>query len=136
MYCVNNRAHMDTVVRCVCAIRRTLLKLAEFHTHLAVQASSAPFHLNPSAFLPYYFGKAYPETTVEQLLSQTKLLFLVTPTECQQRLVKFVPCSKNGAESDTQVHRAWAHAKFAPDLVGTSCCAVLLCNRCQADLFV
>ena len=122
LYCVNNRAHMDSLVRCVCAIRCTLLKLAEFHTHLAVQASPAPFHLNPSAFLPYYFAKAYPEAPVEQLLSQTRLIFLVTPTDSQQRLVKFVPCSNNGAEADTQVHCAWTHAKCAPHLVGTSCC--------------
>ncbi|KAL3160871.1 hypothetical protein ABBQ38_009265 [Trebouxia sp. C0009 RCD-2024] len=107
LYCVNNRAHMDTVVRCVCAIRCTLLKLAEFHTHLAVQALPAPFHRNPRAFFPYYFGKAYPEAAVEQLLSPTRLIFLVTPKDSQQRLVKFVACSKNGAEAVACQEPSW-----------------------------
>ncbi len=69
LYCVNNPAHMDTLVRCVCAIRCTLLKLAQFHTYLATQASPAPFQQTPRAVLPYYFGKAYPDACVEHPLS-------------------------------------------------------------------
>ena len=109
---------MDAVVRCVCAIRRTLRKLATFHQQLAEQASPSPFQQNPTACLPYYFATAYPEASVQQLLSQTRLLFLVTTTNGQQRLVKFVPCCQKGSQGGTQAHRAWADAKCAPDLVG------------------
>ena len=73
LYCVNNPAHMDAVVRCVSAIRRTLSKLATFHQQLAAQASPTPFQRTPSARLPYYFATAYPEATVQQRLSQTRL---------------------------------------------------------------
>ncbi|KAL0056301.1 hypothetical protein WJX82_009745 [Trebouxia sp. C0006] len=104
------------VVRCVCAIRCTLSKLAAFHQELAAQASPTMFRQNPSARLPYYFATAYPETSVQQLLLQ-KLIFLVSTTNSQQRLVKFVPCCQNGSWGGTEAHRAWAAAQCAPDLL-------------------
>ena len=123
LYCVNNPAHMDAVVRCVSAIRRTLSKLATFHQQLAVQASPTPYQQTPSACLPYYFATAYPEASVQQLLSQTRLIFLVTTTHGQQRLVKFVPFCQNRSQGGTQAHRAWADAQCAPDLIGNLSCA-------------
>ena len=123
LYCVNSPAHMHAVVRCVCAIRRTLRKLATFNQQLAVQASPTPFQQSPSARLPYYFATAYPEASVQQLISQTRLIFLVTTTNGQQCLVKFVPCGQNGSQGGTEAHRAWADAQCAPDLVGNLSCA-------------
>ena len=108
LYCVNNPAHMDAVVRCVSAIRRMLTKLAIFHQQLAAQASPTQFQQAPRARLPYYFATAYPEASVQQLLSQTRLIFLVTTNNGQQRLVKFVPCCQNRSQGGTQAHRAWA----------------------------
>lgn len=87
-------AHMDTVVRCICAIQCTLLKLARIHADLAMQALSAPFRQIPSALLPYYFGKAYPEALVVRLFSQTNLIFRLTLMDGQQRCVKFVGWSQ------------------------------------------
>ncbi|KAL0018593.1 hypothetical protein WJX77_003821 [Trebouxia sp. C0004] len=92
-------------------------KLATFHQQLAAQASPTPFQQSPSARLPYYFATAYPEASVQQLLSQTRLIFLVTTTNGQQRLVKFVPCCQNRSQGGTQAHRAWADAQCAPDLL-------------------
>ena len=112
LYCVNYLAHMDAVVRYVSAIRRTLSKLATFHQQLAAQASPTPFRQTPSASLPYYFATAYPEASVQQLLSQTRLIFLVTTTNGQQRLVKFVPGARTDHRGGTQAHRAWADAQF------------------------
>ncbi|KAL3161927.1 hypothetical protein ABBQ38_009010 [Trebouxia sp. C0009 RCD-2024] len=117
LYCVNNPAHMDAVVRCVSAIRRTVSKLATFHQQLAAQASPTPYQQTPSACLPYYFATAYPEASVQQLLAQTRLIFLVTTTNGQQRLVKFVPFCQNRSQGGTQAHRAWADAQCAPDLL-------------------
>lgn len=122
LYCVNNPAHMYAIVRCVSAIRRTLSKLATFHQQLAAQASPTPFQ-PPSARLPYYFAIAYPEASVQQLLSQTRLIFLVATNNGQQRLVKFEPCCQNRLQEGTQAHRAWADAQCAPDLVGNFSCA-------------
>lgn len=136
LYCVNNPAHMDAVVRCVSAIRRTLSKLATFHQHLAAQASPTPFQQTPSARFPYYFATAYPEASVQQLLSQTKLIFLVTTNSGQQRLVKFVPCCQNRSQGGTQAHRAWAHAQCAPDLVCNLSCACCAWQKMLSDLFV
>ena len=130
LYCVNNPAHMDAVVRCVSAIRRTLSKLATFHQQLAAQASPKPFQQTPSARLPYYFATAYLEASVQQLLSQTRLIFLVATTNGQQRLVKFVSCCRIISHRGTQAHRAWAAVQCAPDLVGNLSCACCFCKRC------
>ena len=135
LYCVNNPAHMAAVVRCVCAIRCTLSKLAAFHQELAAQASPTMFRQNPSARLPYYFATAYPETSVQQLLLQ-KLIFLVSTTNSQQRLVKFVPCCQNGSWGGTEAHRAWAAAQCAPDLVSKLSCACCAWQKMFSDLFV
>lgn len=127
---------MDAIVRCVSAIRQTLSKLATFHQQLAAQASPTPFQQTPSARLPYYFATAYPEASVQQLLSQTRLIFLVTTNNGQQRLVKFVPCCQNRSQGGAQAHRAWADAQCAPDLVGNSSCARCAWQKKLAYLFV
>ena len=119
LYCVNNLAHMDAVVRYVSAIRHTLSKLATFHQQLAAQASPTPFRQTPSARLP----TTTPQPT-QQLLSQTRLIFLVTTTNGQQRLVKFVPCCQNRSQGGTQAHRAWADAQLWT-LTGLACKASL-----------
>ena len=136
LYCVNNPAHMGAIVRCVSAIRRTLSKLATFHEHLAAQASPTPFRQTPSARLPYHLATAYPQALVQQLLSPTRLIFLVATNNGQQRLVKFVPCCQNSFQEGTQAHRAWADAQCAPDLVGNLSCACCAWEKMLSYLFV
>ena len=120
LYCVNNPAHMNMVVRCVTAIRVTLSKLAPFYTRLGQQESPEPFRQTPAAVLPYYFARARADARITQLLSRSSRVFLVAPQGPPSSLVKFVPRRQSG-DCSAEVHRAWAGVGCAAELVGTSC---------------
>ena len=118
LYCMDNATHMQTLVRCMCAIRCTLLKLAEFYQVFKAQPPVVPFRQFSDGTYPYLFGKAYPGAEIHQLLPN-KLVFLVTHLDLRQTLVKFVACGQPQWQLAQATQCAWAGAGFALQLVGS-----------------
>ena len=95
LYCTNNATHMETLAKCVCAIRSTVFKLAELHQKLQMQP--APVSCKPSLDLPYFFATNYPDAIVQQIFPSGRLLFLLTPKGAPKPRVKFVASSDQGS---------------------------------------